>query len=256
MPGAVDAGAVAAAYVGLLAPIGYAMLLGVVLVDMIIDFSPETCKPAHDANRWMHVCARHAYGIFSPLHPNPTPTDPFHSNTAWKEAYYAVHRTASYPQRAFIPFAMALAIVGYVANVRKEILAAAALGQPAARDPRNVASGVLGVSIAVIFNRFLVPRQDWVAQVVVQNKQRVRLGPQVLEALGVIRRGHIAIALILAALVVLQLAVAVDKVVEARLKGQHAEKGVNGSGPVSLLDEFGGGGREKRSGRAKAAKAL
>lgn len=33
------------AYVGLLAPVGYAMLLGVVLVDMLIDFSPETGKP-------------------------------------------------------------------------------------------------------------------------------------------------------------------------------------------------------------------
>lgn len=37
--------ALGAAYVGLLAPIGYAMLLGVVLVDMLIDFSPETGEP-------------------------------------------------------------------------------------------------------------------------------------------------------------------------------------------------------------------
>lgn len=205
---------------------------------------------------------RHIHYI-SPFHSPPPPRNSHNPNkTAWKEAYYAAHRTAPYPQRAFIPFAMALAIVGYVANVRKEALAAASAaaaapgGKPAPRDPRNVASGVLGVSIAAIFHRFLIPRQDWLAGVVVQNKQRLRLGPQIVEALAVIRRGHVAIAAILAALVVLQLAVAVDKVVEARLKQQAGGgKGVNGSGPVALLDEF-GGGREKRNGRAKGPKTL
>ena len=247
MPRALDP-----AYIGLLAPVGYAMLLGVVLVDMLIDFSPETGKP--------RIVCSDTY--MSPFH-NPPPPNHNPNKTAWKEAYYAAHRTAPCPQRAFIPFAMALAIVGYVANVRKEALAAASAatiatggGKPAPRDPRNVASGVLGVSIAAIFHRFLVPRQDWVAQVVVQNKQRLRLGPQIVEALAVIRRGHVAIAAILAALVVLQLAVAVERVVEARLKQQAGGgKGVNGSGPVSLLDEF-GGGREKRNGRAKGPKTL
>jgi hypothetical protein len=42
-PASVDGGmmAAAAAYLGLVAPVGFAMLLGVVGVDMLIDFCPE-----------------------------------------------------------------------------------------------------------------------------------------------------------------------------------------------------------------------
>jgi hypothetical protein len=89
-------------------------------------------------------------------------------------------------------------------------------------------SGVLGVAIAAIFSRLLVPRQDWVAEVVVQNKARARLGSQVLQALEVIKHGHLAIAAMLVALVGLQLLVAVDHVVEARVAAAAALGGSKG----------------------------
>lgn len=151
-----------------------------------------------------------------------------HRLAAWRETYYAAHRTAPFPQRAFVPSAMALAVVGYARNVSYGRKASSGL---LARDWRNVASGVLGVGIAIVTHH-LVKRQDWVAQVAVENKARVRLAPQVLRALAEIRRGHVAIALALMLLVALQMSVAVDQVVEARLLAIH-ENGRAGSPPKS-----------------------
>lgn len=125
---------------------------------------------------------------------------------------------------------MALAVLGYGANVRGAVHSTG-YGPLVARDWRNVASGVLGFGIAIVFRFFLVARQDFVAHVVVENKARVRLGPQVLHALDVIRNGHIAIALALALLVGLQLSVAVDQVVEAARITTNGEGKGPGSAP-------------------------
>ncbi len=158
--------------------------------------------------------------------------------TAWKEKYYAAHRTAPFPQCAFIPTAIALAVLGYSANVARSKGAGAGAGTQPSLDWRNIASGVLGLAVGVLFNCVLVPRQDLVAQVVVQNKARVRMGPQLQSALQTIQDGHVATALILVVLVCLQLAVAVEHVVEAHLsaargaaaaKEKGAAKGVSGA---------------------------
>lgn len=116
-----------------------------------------------------------------------------------------------------------MSVVGYARNVSYGRKASGFL----ARDWRNVASGVLGVGIAIV-THLLVKRQDWVAQVAVENKARVRLGPKVLRALTEIRHGHVAIALALVLLVALQMSVAVDQVVQARLLA-HREDGRAGS---------------------------
>lgn len=62
----------------------------------------------------------------------------------------------------------------------------------------------LGLFMHLLFAHSLVPRQDFIAHVVVSDKSRLRTAGQVQEALGVIRQGHLLLFGALGGLVALQ----------------------------------------------------
>lgn len=68
-------------------------------------------------------------------------------------------------------------------------------------------SGVLGIVMVFIFTKKLIPREDFIAHTVLQEKAMIRNQAKMEESLVIIRNGHIAIGLILMVLIVLQLSV-------------------------------------------------
>lgn len=210
--------------------------------------------------------------------------------TEWKKAYYAAHRTATFPTQAFVPLAIVVGFGGFLYNIllvssssnskntgsktsvksRDSIVislseegisctpdgsskrrsssrrksagnsstknvaicinsptshaptapsprcldknihpSSASTSTPALpialRDWRVLLTIGLGLFMHVLFAQSLVPRQDFVAHVVVSDKSRLRSAGQVQEALRVIRQGHLLLGIALLGLVALQI---------------------------------------------------
>ncbi len=158
-----------------------------------------------------------------------SPPFPKH-HTDWKKGYYAAHRTATFPAQAFIPVAILVGFGGLLAQTflpstqqqqQQQQQLKKKKGLPAngtngskirpAKDKRLLFSAGLGVLTWFVFARQLVPRQDFVASVVVEGKAQIRSAVHVHEALKVIKQGHALIAAILLVLIALQVSLLVEE---------------------------------------------
>lgn len=189
---------------------GFTFLLGVVVVDVIMDATSQ-------AGRWtcLYVCIiiSKYIKLLRALLINTHIQIPAYTMSEWKRGYYAAHRTAAFPYNAFIILVILLGFGSFVYNSflsrtffsfqEKTKKTRTLLPRPIS-DWRILLSACLGVLTFVLFVVKLVPQQDFIAQVVTENKSMLRNATLMEEALMVIKQGHLVIAAVLVALIGLQ----------------------------------------------------
>lgn len=166
------------------------------------------------------MCMRIISKYFKLLRPPYTHSHthiPAYTFSEWKRGYYAAHRTAAFPYNAFIILVILLGFGSFIYNsflspifsffFQDKTKTTKTLLPPQFSDWRILLSACLGVLTFVLFVVKLVPQQDFIAQVVTENKSMLRNATLMEEALVVIKQGHLVIAAVLLALIGLQFSI-------------------------------------------------